>query len=184
LTIKAIPPSNKDGNIILKPVAKLRGANVKNYAIDKNGDPWLVANVLPIWKDMRALPQPGDDSGLVTSDYKQFITIGWALSLGRWKLAGRWSPDVGEPEAYKRSINAHELGVKRMLDIYKLGQLINGDRPAKRTYELIATIPVMNRDVELSRSRPPEWISEETGEIMNNEDDVDNVAAGSRQAVF
>jgi hypothetical protein len=177
---KGEPVRDANGNIVLKPVAKLRGASAKKYKINENGEPWLVANVLPIWKNMVALPQRGDDSGLITQDYKQFITIGSALSPRRWKLAGRWSPEPGEPEAYKRSINAHEMGVKRMLNIHKLDELVNGERPAKRTYELIPTIPRPHTDQELSRARSPEWISEETGEREENKWDFDNAAAGSR----
>ena len=94
---KGEPKRNAEGNIILKPVSKLRGSNAKKYKLEKDGTPWLVANILPIWKNMRALPQPGDNSGLVISEYKQFITIGSALTKSRWKLAGRWSPDPGEP---------------------------------------------------------------------------------------
>jgi hypothetical protein len=72
------------------------------------------------------------------------------------------------------------MGVKRMLNIHKLDELVNGERPAKRTYELIPTIPRPSKDQELSRARPPEWISEETGEREENKWDFDNVAAGSR----
>jgi hypothetical protein len=177
---KGEPKRDAHGNIVLKPVAKLRGANAKKYKTNENGEPWLVGNVLPIWKNMTALPQPGDKTGLITQDYKQFITAGSALSPRRWKLAGRWSPEPGEPKAYQRSINAHEMGVKRMLNIHKLDGLVNGERPAKRTYGLIATIPKANKDHEPSRSRPPNWISEETGEREENKWDFDNVAAGSR----
>ena len=180
---KGEPKRDDKGNIILKPVSKLRGSNAKKYKIDKNGVPWLVANVLPIWKNMYALPQPGDKTGLVISEYKQFVTIGSALSPKRWNLAGRWSPEPGEAMAYKRTLNAHELGVKRMLNIHKLSELVsleNGERPAKRTYELIATIPTGNRDPNLSRERSPEWLDDETGKRMEDEDDFDNAAAGSR----
>jgi hypothetical protein len=81
-----------NGNIVLKPVAKLRGARVKNYKLDKNGEPWLVANVLPIWRTMTEFPERGDGSGLVTRDYKQFITIGGALSFRRWPINARSMP--------------------------------------------------------------------------------------------
>jgi hypothetical protein len=67
-----------------------------------------------------------------------------------------------------------------MLNIHKLNELVNGERPAKRTYELIATIPRPNMDHELSRSRPPNWICEETGEREEGKWDCDNAAAGSR----
>jgi hypothetical protein len=129
---------------------------------------------------MRHHPKRGDNSGLVTRDYKQFVTIGSALSPRRWKLAGRWSPDHGEPNTYKRSINAHELGVKRMLNIHKLDELVNGEYPARRSFELIATIPTGNRDQGLSRPRAPKWMDEEFGEALENEFDLENVAAGSR----
>ena len=181
---KGEPERDANGNIVLKPVSKMRGSNAKKYKIDANGVPWLVANVLPIWKSMTTLPRPGDKSGLVISDYKQFVTVGSALSPSRWRLAGRWSPEPGEPMAYKRALNAHELGVKRMLNIYKLEELVNGSfeggRPAKRTYELIATRPMPNRDPDLSRPRPPKWLDEETGEIEDERTDVANVMSGSR----
>jgi hypothetical protein len=45
----------------------------------------------------------------------------------------------------------------------------------------IATIPRPNKDQELSRARPPEWISEETGEREENKWDFDKAAAGSRR---
>ena len=172
---------DKDGNPILKPVAKLRGGSTKKYKTNKDGMPWLVENVVPIWEGMKALPGPHDDSGLITRDYKQFITVGSALSPNRWKLAGRWSPEPGEPGAYRRSINAHEMGNKRTLNIYKLDELItNGERPAKRTYELIPTIPRINKDPELSRDRPPDWVDEETGKKVEEGVDFASVADGSR----
>ena len=146
----------------------MRGSNAKKYKTDARRHPWLVANVVPIWKGMTKLPEHGDDSGLVISDYKQFVTVGSALSPRRWKLAGRWSPEPGEP-AYKRALNAHEIGVKRMLNIHKLDELVNGEHPAKRIYDLIATIPTGNRDPKMSRPRPPEWVAEETGELVENE---------------
>ena len=162
---------------------KLRGARVKNYKLNKDGEPWLVANVLPIWRTMTELPERGDGSGLVTRDYKQLITIGSALSFRRWKLAGRWSPEPGEAMAHQRSINAHELGIKRMLNIHKLNELLNCERPAnvaKRAYELVPTIPTINRDPALSRPRPPEWIDEETGERIEGEGDMADAMAGAR----
>jgi hypothetical protein len=91
--------------------------------------------------------------------------------------------EPGEPMAYKRVLNAHELGVKRMLNTYKLHELVNGDRPAKRTYELIATIPRRNLDMNLSRERSPEWLDDETGERVENATDFENVTAGSRMTV-
>lgn len=172
------PAIDDKGNVILKPVAKLRGASARNYKVNEKGEPWLVEKVLPIWKNMRRWPEQGE--GLIIEDYKQFVTIGSALSPGRWKIAGRWSPEPGEPDAYKRVINAHELGVKRRLNRYKLDELVSGDRPAKRTFELIPTIPQINRDPNWSRSRPPEWLDNETGEHEENEIEFDNVAAGSR----
>jgi hypothetical protein len=90
------PKRDENGNVVLRHVAKLRGARVKNYKTDANSDPWLVANVLPIWRSMTRLPTPGDGSGLVRRDYKQLITIGSALSFRRWPIAGRWSPEPGE----------------------------------------------------------------------------------------
>jgi hypothetical protein len=150
--------------------------------VDKDGLPWLVANVLPIWRGMTSLPSRGDNSGLVTRDYKQFVTIGSALSPRRWKLAGRWSPEPGKPMPLQRSLNAHELGIKRMLNNHKLDELLNGERTAKRAYELIPTIPTINRDLELSRPRSPKWMSDETGEAVENQEEFDNAAAGLRQA--
>jgi hypothetical protein len=181
------PKRDEKGNIVLKPVAKLRGANAKKYKVNEKGEPWLVENVLPIWENMVALPTPGDNSGLITRDYKQFVTIGSALSPRRWRLAGRWSPEPGEAETYKRSINAHEMGAKRMLNIYKLNELLNGDKlgikggiPALRTHSLIPTIPRLNHDGALSRARQPEWVCEETGKRMNDQWDMEEASAGSR----
>jgi hypothetical protein len=65
------------------------------------------------------------------------------------------------------------MGVKRMLNIHKVEELVNTNyrgEPciAKRTYELIPTIPTINNDPELSRHRPPDWI------IKESEDDEDD----------
>jgi hypothetical protein len=173
-----------NGNVVLKPVSKMRGSNQKKYKTDASGNHWLVANVLPIWKSMEIYPKAGDGSGLVVSDYKQFVTVGSALSPSRWRLAGRWSPEPGEPMAYKRALNAHEMGVKRFLNIYKEPELLNGafkgGHPAKRTYELIDTRPSVNRDDRLSRERKPEWIDEESGEAVSEKIDLANVMGGSR----
>ena len=71
-----------------------------------------------------------------------------------------------------------------MLNIHKLDELLNGffegGRPAKRTYQLIATIPQGNRDQDLSRERSPEWLNDETGERVDNEIEFANAMAGSR----
>lgn len=183
---KGEPRRDANGNIVLKPVSKMRGSNQKKYKLDANGEPWLVANVLPIWKSMTDLPKPGDKNGLVISDYKQFVTEGSALSPSRWPLAGRWSPEPGEPLAYKRALNAHEMGVKRTLNIHKLDELVNGNMlfeggsPARRTYELIPTIPRINRDPNWSGPRPPKWLDEETGELDAERNEIANVMGGSR----
>jgi hypothetical protein len=178
------PKRDAKGDIVLKPVSKMRGSNAKKYKTDATGLPWLVANVLPIWKAMTAFPRPGDGSGSVLSDYKQFVTVGSALSRSRWPIAGRWSPEPGEAMAYKRALNAHELGVKRMLNVYKEPELLNGffegGLPAKRTYELVYTRPTPNRDLALSRPRPPKWLDEETGVLDDEKTDVANVMSGSR----
>jgi len=70
-------------------------------------------------------------------------------------------------------------GVKRMLNIHKLHELVNAEgRPAKRTYELIPTIPTLNLSTALSDARPPEWINEETGEREENDWDEGDALAG------
>jgi len=186
------PKRKPDGSIILKPVAKLRGASVQSYKTNDKGEPWLVENTLPIWRNMRTLPELSEahiaerDQGVIRQDYKQFVTIGSALSPRRWRLAGRWSPDPGEPQAYQRTINVHNMGVKRMLNTAKFWQLVNHkftdgktpDHIAERCYKLIPTIPTINTDPELSRPRAPDWICEETGEIIENENDMDEAIAG------
>jgi hypothetical protein len=50
------PLRKPDGSIILKPVAKLRGASVQSYKTNDKGEPWLVEHTLPIWRNMRTLP--------------------------------------------------------------------------------------------------------------------------------
>ena len=186
---KGEPVRDANGNVRLEEVAKLRGARVKNYKLNEAGEPWLVANVLPVWRAIDHLPDPDNrkavaafkEFGLVKRDYKTFVTIGSALTRDRWPLAGRWSPKPGEPMAFQRSINVHELGVKRVLNIHRLDQLVSAEgRPAKRTYELIPTIPTLNRSGALSDPRPPEWINEETGEREENDWAEGDAIAGVR----
>jgi hypothetical protein len=98
LDAKGEPARDATGNIILKPVSKLRGSNAKKYKMNENGDPWLVANVLPIWNAMRNLPQPGDKSGLVISEYKtirhgRLGTLGETLAFSRTMVAGTGRAD-------------------------------------------------------------------------------------------
>jgi hypothetical protein len=188
------PKRKPDGSIILKPVAKLRGASVKSYQTNDKGEPWLVEHTLPIWRNMRTLPELSErhmaerEQGKIRQDYKQFVTIGSALSPGRWKLAGRWSPDPGEPHAYQRSINVHNMGVKRILNIAKAYQLVNvklGDGTehiAERGYKLIPTIPTINIDPELSRPRPPKWLCEETGKVLEDDEDIAEAMAGGHSS--
>ena len=84
---------DKDGNPILKPVAKLRGGSTKKYKTNKDGVPWLVENVFPIWNGMRTLPGPRDKTVVNYPNHKQFITVGSALlpklmEIGRPMVAG------------------------------------------------------------------------------------------------
>jgi hypothetical protein len=188
------PKRKPDGSIILKPVAKLRGASVKSYQTNEKGEPWLVEHTLPIWRNMQTLPELSADhmterdQGKIRQDYKQFVTIGSALSLNRWRLAGRWSPDPGEAHAYQRTINVHNMGVKRMLNTAKILQLVNvkftdgktPDHIAERCYKLIPTIPTINIDPEISRPRPPKWLCEETGKVLEDEEDMAEAMAGGR----
>jgi hypothetical protein len=67
-----------------------------------------------------------------------------------------------------------------MLNKHKLDELVNGERPAKRTYELIPTIPTINRDPALSRPRPPNWVCEETGKRLEEELDISVAMDGAR----
>ena len=55
---------------MLKPVEKLRGARVKNYKLNENGEPWLVANVLPVWRAIDHLPDPDDHEDVAA--FKEF----------------------------------------------------------------------------------------------------------------
>jgi hypothetical protein len=77
------------------------------------------------------------------------------------------------------------MGVKRILNIAKSWELANGtfkdgmEHIADRCYKLIPTIPTFNLDPELSRKRPPKWLSEETGERIDDEVDMDEAIAGA-----
>ena len=154
----------EDGKRSIVPVSKLRGATAKNYTDDERGvGAWLIENTLARWRAPYAVA--GANLGL-PAPYKKYITVEMALaSPERRKLAGRWTPKAGHPNAAYRVINVSDPGGKRELLDYAPDVLSTADRPANRCKTLVRTIPVANRDSELSRPRTPEWIGENRDEM-------------------
>jgi hypothetical protein len=128
----------------------------------------------PAWNTPYIL-EDADTHPRIEESYKKFITIGSALTPRRWKLAGRWTPEPGEDRAFVRTIKVGMPGGKRKVNILRFGQLISiNGRPASRTYELIATLPKENKDDEMSRPRPPDWLCEEVGDaVLDDQDEVE-----------
>jgi hypothetical protein len=165
---------DEEGKEQKKEVSKLRGANIKNYKLGKSGQPFLVEKTLEAWNT----PYNVMDSKThpcIEETYKKFLTIGSALTPHRWKLAGRWTPEPDEDHAFVRTIRVGMPGGKRKVNILRFGQLISVDgRPPSRTYELIATLPKENGEGEMSRPRPPDWLCEEVGDaVLDDQDEVE-----------
>lgn len=149
----------KDGKRRIEPVTKLRGATAKNYTDDERGaGAWLIENTLARWR--APFSTSGSTLG-VSEPYKKYITAGTALaSPDRWRLAGRWTPKRGHPNAAHRIINVSDPGGKRELLDYAPDVLSTDDRPANRCTMLVRTIPVENDDREMSRPREPKWLDQ------------------------
>jgi hypothetical protein len=164
----------QDGKERKKEVSKLRGANIKNYKLGDSGQPFLVEKTLRAWNTPYIL-EDADTHPCIEESYKKFITIGSALTPHRWKLAGRRTPEPGEDRAFVRTIKVGMPGGKRKVNILRFGQLISIDgRPPSRTFELIATLPKENRDEDMSRPRPPDWLCEEVGDaVLDDQDEVE-----------
>jgi hypothetical protein len=151
--------TNKNGERTIKPVSKLRGADPKKYAKEMAANTWMISKTLEIWR-VRYREQ-GANAHL-DPDYKKYITAGNALaSPKRWKLAGRWSPPPGDPNAARRIVNVGDPGGKRRLLDFEPDWMTTDERLASRCTGLIRTAAVWNDDAELSRPRAPEWLDVE-----------------------
>lgn len=73
-----------------------------------------------------------------------------------------------------------------MLNIHRIEELVGIDgREAKRCHSLIATIPKINRDEEMSRPRTPNWIIEEKGdEVEADEDENESIQGALYDELF
>ena len=120
----------KDGKRSIVPVSKLRGATAKNYTDDERGaGAWLIENTVARWR--APYSTAGANLGL-PAPYKKYITAGAALaSRDRWKLAGRWTPKAGHPNAAYRIINVSDPGGKRELLDHAPDVLSTDDRPGQ-----------------------------------------------------
>jgi hypothetical protein len=99
----------------------------------------------------------------------------------RWKLAGRWTAKPGEPGAGKREIFVHSVGNKRELipDEVCWPDYVSVPGPeARRCNGLIRTIPALNNDPALSRPRMPEWLNENIGEKVEDQEEQEELRAG------
>ncbi len=164
----------KDGKRSIIPVSKLRGATAKNYTADERGaGAWLISETLTRWRATASTV--GSTLGL-SAPYKKYIAVGNALaSPDRWKLAGRWSPKSGRSNAAFRVINISDPGGKRELLDYEPDVLSTIDQEANRCSTLVRTIPVLNDDGGLSRSRPPKRLGGE--DMSETEMDLEELAA-------
>jgi len=146
-----------DGRRSIVPVSKLRGATAKNYTNDEKGaGAWLIRETLRRWR--APVSTDGARLGLI-APYKKYVTAGAALaSPKRWKLSGRWSPKPGHEFAASRVINVSDPGGKRVLLDHDPDITSTAEREANRCNSLVRTIPVLNRDTEMSRPRLPEWL--------------------------
>jgi hypothetical protein len=172
---------DETGARTINPVTKIRGGDAKKYAATVKANQWLIENVLAAWRKPFD-PEKPEQFPRIVAGYQKYITVGNALaSPGRWRLAGRWTPRPNEPDAGKREILVHSVGNKRELvpdeNCWPDYVSIPG-REARRCHELIRTLPAMNNDVTLSRPRMPEWMDEDIGEEVEDQEEQEELRAG------
>jgi DNA polymerase elongation subunit (family B) len=173
---------DKNGVRTIKPVTKLRGADPKKYDATVESNRWLIENVLAAWRTPFDPRGSTEQFPRIVRPYKKYITVGNALaSAERWKLAGRWTAKPGEPGEATRVINVHTVGNKRELipdESCWLDYVSTPHREARRCRELIRTVPALNNDTALSRPRIPEWLNEEIGGEVKDQEEQEEIAAG------
>jgi hypothetical protein len=139
------------------PTIKTRGMK-RNYETQEE---WLLQRVPATW---RAPSDPNEPKTWPTLDIEQteFVTAGSAVAgRKRFETIGRWAKRP-------RTINVHVPGLKRRLNALR-PELYYGtnERPARRCFELVETLPAQNtvQDAYRVPSKParPKWL--ETGEI-------------------
>ena len=167
---------DNNGEIVYKPVTKLRGASQSHYANRIKIHEWIIEKILAEWRR----PSEQDMPPILIGPYKKYITIGAALaSAERWKIAGRWSCEPIEGEATEdtqqrrvafRVINIHDIGGKRRHIQIPKNLYSSLSAEARRCYSLIDTTHDENRDDALSRPRSPKWLDREW-EDANAEDE-------------
>ena len=168
--------TDKNGVPTIEPVSKLRGADPKKYTREMAASAWLIRETLSVWR----LPadQAGESANILSA-YKKYITAGNALaSPRRWKLAGRWSPPPGEPEASARVINVSDPGGKRRLLPHEPDWRSTKDRPANRCNGLIRTAAAWNDDSALSRPRMPDWLDADREAATLDQEEQAAIACG------
>ncbi len=152
---------DKNGDRMIKPLTKTRGADAKRYVRDVETSKWLVAETISAWKREFDSQHPP----AIEAPYSTYVTAGSAfVSEHRWPLAGRWSPKAkSDPGAKHRLIQVHEPGSKRRLiddpldwaTFYKKGVEWPKDEPppiewpARRCSQLIRTVAATNDDKAL-----------------------------------
>jgi hypothetical protein len=173
---------DKNGGRTIKPVTKLRGGDPKKYDATVESNKWLIDNVLAAWRTPFDPRGSNEQFPRIVRPYKKYITVGNALaSPWRWKLAGRWTVNPSEPGAATRDINVHTVGNKRDLipdESCWPDYVSTSDWEARRCRELIRTIPALNNDTALSRPRMPEWLNEDIGREVEDQEEQEEIAAG------
>jgi hypothetical protein len=131
------------------------------YTTEKSSRQWMLDEVLPLW-EKASDPANGrmfdaSDYPALIKPYRTFVTAGSACaSRERWNLCGYWlygerEINVHDPGPSKRSLNISEIDAANVLNI------------AKRSRELIATVPIENHYKGFSKPRVPDWLDERIG---------------------
>jgi hypothetical protein len=175
-------------------LTKTRGMDPKRVTEDEDVGAMLNRKALEEMSRPYVLLEQGGESipyhyeiGLETCD---LVTIGQALSASEhhhelWTkgLAGRWSPELGNPNALVRRIDLERLGTKRCwipgreMDWQTtLGP--NGELClANRVRTLVPTIPNENPEPRgtMSKMYDPDWVDPELGEDVSESEEQEAI---------
>jgi hypothetical protein len=154
-------------------VTKTRGLDPKRASPDDNMASLLTTQAV---KSMSVVYDP-DLPTPIFIPIRNLVTIGMALSAAEnnrslWKrgLAGRWSPEVTDPNGLNRAIDCDNPGGKRRwIKGREADWQTTKERLANRVGSLIPTIPALNPEPRgtLSAIYKPDWVDPEFGEEID-----------------